>query len=134
MRARAEYRKAIGHLQDAEILAKRGDTPNPCAHAAYYAMYHAACAVLLITGGVDKRGDLPDNHRDIVLHYGGRVAKEATPMAESGAILNNALNDRMIADYVLDSAVPDSAAKDLTKKARQFVDGIAQRWERLTKT
>lgn len=80
-KAAAEFAKAERKLADAELLAGRGDTPEPCAHAAYYAMYHAACAAILLAGGSTKRGDVPDNHRDVLLAF-GRLVKPVSGAAQ----------------------------------------------------
>ena len=130
-KAVAEFAKAKRKLKDAELLASRGDTPEPCAHAAYYAMYHAACAAILLNGGSTKRGDVPDNHRDVLMAFGRLVDDLPPPLKETGMMLSDALRLRMVADYVLGGEVGAGEADIAVKNARELLDQCQKHWPQL---
>lgn len=127
-KAAQEFDKARRKLGDAQLLAERGDTPEPCVHTAYYAMYHAACAVLLVSGGVTKRGDVPDNHRDVLLAFGRLVAQLPAPLDKTGVLLNEALRLRMVADHVLGGEVSAQDAETTVRNATQFLQHCEEHW------
>jgi uncharacterized protein (UPF0332 family) len=97
--AQEEFDKAVIHLVEAERLAAWGEAPNSCIHSAYYAMYHAASAYILASGGVGKRLDVPKSHEHVLQHFGKLVASEPGELSLMGKELSAARNERMVADY-----------------------------------
>jgi len=97
-------------------------------HAAYYAVYHAATAILLT-----KRGDLtltamPSNHAEIRHHFSALVQRlaienpaEADDLREAGAILLERYAARQEGDY---GAAPFSGddVKQSVARARRFFE------------
>ncbi len=128
IKAQREFEKAMIHLIEAERIATWGDAPNACVHSAYYAMHHCAAAVILATGGVGKRLDVPQSHEHVIQHYGNAVASEPGYLGESGKVLSRARTDRMVADYDLVRGVANTEATLTVKEARLFVNACKVRW------
>ena len=105
-----------------------GTSPNACAHAAYYAMHHCACAAILIAGGVGKYRDVPKSHEHAIEHYGVLTASEGGLLGESGKALSRARTDRTIADYDLGQTVSTAEASAMTADAKRLVEACARRW------
>ncbi|MPZ34049.1 MAG: HEPN domain-containing protein [Rhodospirillales bacterium] len=85
------------------------DEPEAVASTAYYAMHHAACAVLLHHGK-----SLPKTHSSLIGLFGLVVRDLGPEGREAGAALHNAFETRSTGDY--------SAAVRLTR-----ADAIAAR-------
>lgn len=85
------------------------DEPEAVASTAYYAMHHAACAVLLSHGKT-----LPKTHSSLIGLFGLVVRDLGPEGREAGAALHNAFETRSTGDY--------SAAIRLTR-----ADAIAAR-------
>ncbi len=126
-RAQLEYRKANLHLAEAEALVEMAAAPNACAHAAYYAMHHGACAALLLAGGVGKRKDVPKSHEHVLEHFTSLVLNETGPLARTGLMLNRARGERVIADYDLGADIAIVEAAAVTKDARVFLEACRAR-------
>lgn len=127
-KAGEEYAKALIHLVEAERLAAWGEAPNACVHSAYYAMYHAASAAILASGGVGKHLDVPKSHEHVIQHYGKLTQPESGFLAESGRVLNRARTDRMVADYGLVGGASKFDATTIAADARKFVDACTEKW------
>jgi uncharacterized protein (UPF0332 family) len=128
VKARQEFQKAAVHLAEAVRLAQWGEAPNACVHSAYYAMHHCAAAVILTTGGVGKRKDVPQSHEHVIEHYGNLVASEPGFLAQSGMLLSRARTDRMVADYNLVRSVTKAEAEATVKDAQKFVAACKAKW------
>jgi uncharacterized protein (UPF0332 family) len=128
IKAQREFEKAMIHLIEAERLAAWGEAPNACAHSAYYAMHHCAAAAILASGGVGKRGDVPQSHEHVIEHYGLLVAGEAGGLGQSGMLLSRARTDRLVADYDLVRGITAAEVAALTVDARNFVDACRAKW------
>ena len=128
IKAKQEFEKALLHLAEAEKLARWGEAPNACAHSAYYAMHHCACAAILAAGGVGKYSDVPKSHEHVIEHYGRLTAGEHGYLGESGKALSRARTDRDIADYGLGHTISAVDAAATTADARAFVDACAAKW------
>ena len=129
LKASSEFSKSLMHLGEAELAAVRGGTPNACIHSAYYAMHHCAVAVLLMTGGVDKYGDVPGSHEHVALHFGRTLADRSPDLATLGLMLARARSDRTNADYGLGFSASDDDALSTSKDARAFVDACRLHWQ-----
>lgn len=75
------------------------------AHHAYYAMYHAAVAVLLF-----REGDYPKTHSALVSRFGLFVKDQSRTARDQGRALRQAYELRLLADY-------DAGAKGLADRA-----------------
>lgn len=128
-KARAEYRMATRMLGEAEITARRGDTPSSTVHAAYYSMHHCARAVLLVLGGVDKWGDVPKSHEHVIEHFAKQAQRHGQDVAALGPVLIAARARRNIADYDTIQELDAAVAVELTWDARAFVDLCARTWK-----
>jgi len=94
-------------------------------HLSYYAMYHAAVAVLLA-----RSRTVPTRHSSVIGRFGLLAKKLGDEAREAGRTINRAFDLRLLADY-------DVAAQDLGEDAR-IIRGKATRFlktcERLTAT
>lgn len=98
-------------LNKARRLVRVAKAYNPTtdaegvAHHAYYAMYHAATAVLLA-----REGDYPKTHAALVSRFGLLVKDLSVAARDQGRALRQAYELRLLADY-------DAGAKDLAERA-----------------
>lgn len=126
--ARQEFAKALVHLNEAKRMAVWGEAPNACVHSAYYAMHHAACAAILVSGGVGKLKDVPKSHEHVIEHYGKLVASENDALAPTGMVLSRARTDRVVADYGMNESLTAKNASETTEAAEVMVKAISERW------
>ncbi len=87
--------------------------PEGVAHHAYYAMYHAATAVLL-----ERQGTYPKTHSSIVGQFGLLVKGMPGEAREQGRALREGFELRLLADY-------DAGATGLTERARASLAAAA---------
>jgi uncharacterized protein (UPF0332 family) len=85
--------KAVRLLQSVNKRAA-SDEPEAVASTAYYAMHHAACAVLLHRGKT-----LPKTHSSLIGLFGLVVRDLGPESREAGAALHNAFETRSTGDY-----------------------------------
>jgi uncharacterized protein (UPF0332 family) len=110
--AEVSWRKAVAHLNEA--AAQDADaSPTAVIHSSYYAMFHAAPAVLF-----KATGDAPKRHDSIIRQFGLPARDLDEAMRASGWALNVAKDDRNAADY--DEAVL-SSPEDARGLARDFL-------------
>ncbi|MCX5511932.1 hypothetical protein C3941_07650 [Kaistia algarum] len=128
VRARQEFGKATVFVTEAEKLAVRRDTPNACAHAAYYAMNHCALAAVLASGGIGRINSAPQNHRDTIFHFAALVEGESEELRECGKALNGAFSAREIADYGMDASISADDAAQVASDATRFIRACRERW------
>jgi uncharacterized protein (UPF0332 family) len=128
VRARQEFSKATIFVAEAEMLAARRDTPNACAHAAYYAMNHCASAAILASGGTGKTKSSPQSHKDTILHFVVLVNGESEELRDCGKALNGAFNAREIADYGMDRSISADDAAQVASDAARFIRACRERW------
>lgn len=133
----AEQKSSI-HLHEAVAIATWGGAPNAAIHSAYYAMHFCAVAALYRAGGVGRRGDVPQSHEHVLLHYIKLTETNDHPfIRESGRLLNRARDDRMRADYFvgmsgqgrseLQGASTDEAT-EMAELANQLLSAWRERW------
>jgi uncharacterized protein (UPF0332 family) len=87
--------------------------PEGVAHHAYYAMYHAATAVLL-----ERQGTYPKTHSSIVGQFGLLVREMPDKAREQGRALRESFELRLLADY-------DAGATGLAERARASLAAAA---------
>ena len=98
-------------LSKARRLVRVAKTYNPTkdaegvAHHAYYAMYHAATAVLLY-----REGQYPKTHSALVSRFGLFAKDLSAASRDQGRALRQAYELRLLADY-------DAGAKNLAERA-----------------
>ena len=131
-RQRATFRdeaftKACEHLKEAEIIAN-SNVPRSSVHAAYYAVYHAATAILL-----SKRGDMgltamPSNHAEIRHRFSALVQRtgaerpgEIHDLNDAGTILIERYAARQEGDYGAAPFTSDDG-KQAVVRARRFFE------------
>src|SRR6202012_4800606 len=92
---RAELDDRVDFLREAEAVTA-DIMPRMATHAAYYAMFHAARAVLVQVDGLGA----PTKHHAVVGRFGqlAKLANDAQLMA-AGRLINGAQNDRLRSDY-----------------------------------
>jgi uncharacterized protein (UPF0332 family) len=119
--------EASQHMQRAarllESVETRVDTDDPGAIAstAYYAMFHAACAVLL-----DRTGRLPKTHSSLIGQFGLTVRDLGVDGREAGASLHAAFNRRFTADYAVAVQLDRKDAMKARNDARFLIEYCRQ--------
>ena len=108
-------RKALLMPRSVERRAP-SDMPEAVVSTAYYAMHHAACAVLL------HRGErLPKTHSTLTGRF-GLVVRDLGPDArQAGAALNEAFDRRSTGDYSADIQLGRADAIAARDSARTFI-------------
>ena len=91
-------RKAGRLLRSVELRAE-ADDPDAVVSTAYYAMFHAACAIVL-----QRQGRLPKTHTSLIGQFGLIVRDLDAEGREFGAALNDAFDRRSKADYSASSS------------------------------
>jgi uncharacterized protein (UPF0332 family) len=119
------FHKASVAVASSELLLKSGDFDGAC-NRAYYAMFDAARAVLLVTGAV---GDLSTikTHNGLISAFSLHLVKTGLVSIELGKAINKVEDLRLLADYKGDEVEIDKAQWAL-KQAQKFVE--AMRWVR----
>jgi len=117
----ADHRaKAERMLRQAESLAA-DQAPEAVIHLAYYAMFHAATAVLLEAGTAPAL-----THGGLIGGFGRLMRDRGETARLQGRVLNRAEDQRLQADYGV--SLPDlaDAAGGLLRDARTFVAFCAE--------
>lgn len=108
-------RKAMRLLRSVERRAS-SDLPETVASTAYYAMHHAACAVLLHRGET-----LPKTHSSLIGQF-GLVVRDLGPEGRTaGAALHEAFELRSTGDYSADIRLSRADAVAARDAAQNFV-------------
>jgi uncharacterized protein (UPF0332 family) len=114
--AELHFAKAKDLLRQA-LLLDPGETPEPLIHISYYAMFHAALAVLSA-----RMQTPPTKHRGVILHF-NRVSKDMGDDARAAAkALQVAFDRRLLADYGVLEAKLSHDAVETRDAARNFLD------------
>ena len=113
------WSKAAGLL--AEALAMDLErTPGAAVHTAYYAMHHAARAVLLL-----KEGAAAPTRHGLVIGRFGLIAKNEPNGPErlliAGRDINRVYADRIASDYDVEATTTPAQAAAGVLKAKNFV-------------
>jgi uncharacterized protein (UPF0332 family) len=118
------WAKATLHLAEAgEMDLAR--TPAAAVHSAYYAMHHAARAVLLR----QVPDNAPSRHGAVIGRF-GQIAKNARPesatLLQAGRDINRMYEERTEADYDVGEATDEATARHCLETARTFMAVCAQ--------
>jgi len=118
VKARAQdlMAKAIQAATSANVLLNTGDYDG-ASNRAYYAMFDAARAALLVSG-VDVGST--KTHKGILNAFSDHLIKNGDLPKEMGSLLKHAEAFRYVADYNCDSVEP-ADARELVEKAETFV-------------
>jgi uncharacterized protein (UPF0332 family) len=110
--------KATQAVASARVLLELGDVDGAC-NRAYYAMFDAAQAALLMSG-VPAPDALGKTHRGLINTFSAYLVKDGPVSKELGRQLKRAEEVRLIADYNGESVVLRDAT-ELVKQAQAFV-------------
>ena len=116
------------HLDKAVRLLSQADgidaanAPESLVHLSYYAMFHAATAVL-----IQNRDETTKTHVGLIGSFGRLVKDRGDSARRHGRALNRAEDLRLQADYGVSHADLIDAARDVSKDARAFV-GFCSKW------
>jgi len=88
---------------------------------AYYAMFHAVSALLLLDGKRYKK------HSGVITAFGRDYAKTGLVPKEYGELLNKAYDVRNKADYDVDMVIDDKVAEMYCRKAEELVAFIEKK-------
>ena len=115
-------RKARRKIAAGQIMLEKGD-PEEAASDAYYAMYHAAKAMLL------RRASKVTRHEDVKRKFGDLLVGTGKIEARFRDYLEAAYHGRVLADYATDPGFTVSAedARLYLKNAVEFV-GLAEQF------
>ncbi len=113
---------ALEFLSEAE-RSSASAIPRMTVHAAYYAMFHAARAVLLKAEGLEA----PTKHNVVVSRF-GYLAKQANSAEQmrAGRMLNNMRQERLRSDYDTGHRPTPEQATEAVKTARLFLAQCAE--------
>ncbi len=112
---RLRLSKARGFLTQAEAIDLSAG-PEASIHLCYYAMYHAAVAVL-----TDRTGTAPAKHTGIIGQFGLLVRDMGDSARLAGRALNLAYDTRVLADYDVGQTDLTQDAERLRVDARSFL-------------
>ena len=115
--ARAHLEKAVERLRVAEKLFRDGDYEDAVSRA-YYAMYHAARAVLSTVNV------FPRTHEGVVSEFGRRFVLAGVFPKELGRNLADAKAARETYEYSVTATVGKSEAEAILLNAQRFVGAI----------
>jgi len=104
-------------LEDAKRLFKFKSLRS-AVDRAYYAMYHAAQAVLL-SKGIKAR-----THKGTILEFGKNVVEKGLISKEYGRWLTEALDIRLSGTYNIYAVFGEDIVKEIIEKAERFVKEV----------
>lgn len=116
--AEAHLRRAREFLQDADVLLSR-ERYSRCASCAYYAMFHAAQA-MLVNEGLELH-----THEAVKTKFGELFVKQKKAVSpEFGRMLAKAHEFRLDADYAIDARgnIEPEVAKQQLENAGRFMN------------
>jgi uncharacterized protein (UPF0332 family) len=116
--------KAGRALEQARILLNAGGFEGAC-NRAYYAMFDAAHAALLVAG-VTVPESSPKTHRSLIASFGLHLVKSGAIEPELGSALNKVERLRKLADYT-GEIVADEDARWAVDQAGAFVEKVRER-------
>ncbi len=117
MNAQDLMAKAVQASVSARLLLNTGDADGAC-NRAYYAMFDAARAALLVVGH-----EVGKTHKGVLNAFSDRLVKNGLLPKETGRLLKHAETFRYMADYEGDP-VELSDAQNMVEQAENFVAAI----------
>jgi uncharacterized protein (UPF0332 family) len=113
--------KAERAAASAKLLLEAGDVDGAC-NRAYYAMFDAARAALLVSGAPTE-AEVTRTHSGLIAAFSLHLVKPGRVPVELGRALNRVENIRLIADYKGD-AVELEQATWAVQQAAVFVNAM----------
>ncbi len=117
--AREEFRRSRDELQAARVLHEHR-LYYKSVSSAYYAVYHAAKALLLL------KGISPQSHEGIERMFGLYYVKTGEVEVAQGKIIGRLMKLREEADYYPEASFSSEESLDALEKAEAFVRGAAK--------
>jgi len=117
--AKASLERAEKALRSAKLLEENGELED-AASRAYYAMFHAARAILF-SKGVTAR-----THRGTISLFGEKIVKQGILSNEYADMLRKAFDLRQKSDYELYTELNTEAVKEAIKNAEKFVKKVKE--------
>jgi len=121
--AKAHLEKAIKRLSVAEKLLRDGEYEDAISRA-YYAMYHAAKAVL------STINVFPKTHEGVVSEFGRRFVLTGIFPRELGKTLADAKAARETYEYSVTATIEKPEAETILSNAQTFVNAIKKHVEK----
>lgn len=117
--AEQAWTKACFHLAEAQAM-DLARTPGAAVHSAYYAMHHAARAVLL-----QNDGERAATKHGAVISRFGQIAKdhptESGTLMVLGRNINRVYEERIDADYDVEEITTEDEADKCLERAKNFL-------------
>ncbi len=110
--------KATQAAASAKLLLTAGDADGAC-NRAYYAMFDAACAILLANGY-----KLGKTHKGVLNTFSSFLLKNESLSKELGRLLKRSEAIRYVADYEADKVELEDA-REMVAEAETFIIAIA---------
>ena len=115
--------KAKTAYNSARTLLDVGDVDG-ATNRAYYAIFDAARAALIISGASVGQ-DIGRTHSGLIGAFGNHLVKNGPLSKEVGRLLNRAHEVRLVADYN-DDSVQLTDAEEVVKQAEYFIRVISE--------
>lgn len=121
--AKTLMEKALRASESARVLLDFGDVDGAC-NRAYYAMFDAARAALLLSGA-PVQPEIGKTHSGLIAAFGLHLVKNGPISKEMGRLLKRDEEVRIIADYTGD-LVELGDAKEMLEQADVFVTAMCE--------
>jgi uncharacterized protein (UPF0332 family) len=115
--ARDEFQRAVDELKAARVLHENGFYYKSIA-SAYYTVYHAAKAVLLL------KGIVPQSHEGIERMFSLYYVKTKEIRVDMGKIIGRLMKLREEADYYPEATFSFDDSSDAIEKAEAFINEV----------
>ena len=115
----ALMQKARQTYDAAQLLLERGYRDS-AASRAYYAMFHAAQALLL------DRGLSYSSHSAVIAAFGREIARPGVMEARFHRYLIDAQDVRNAADYAIEPALDEERVQTLLSRCQEFLEAAEQ--------
>jgi len=117
--AEASLLRAEKALRSAKLLLKHGELEDTVSRA-YYAMFHAAKAILF-SRGVDAK-----THRGTISLFGEHIVKKGIFSDEYADMLRKAFDLRQKSDYELYAELEEELVKETVDNAEKFIEKVRE--------
>lgn len=117
--AKASLERAEKALKSAKLLEQNGELED-AASRAYYAMFHAARAILF------SKGISAKTHRGTISLFSEKIVKQSILSEEYADTLRKAFDIRQKSDYELYAQPNVEVIKEVIKNAEKFVNKIKE--------
>lgn len=115
----ASLSRAEKALRSAKLLMEHRELEDAVSRA-YYAMFHAARAILFSKGAKAK------THRGTISLFGENIVKKGILSEEFADMLRKSFDLRQKSDYELYAELNEELVKEIIKNAEKFIQKIKQ--------